>query len=85
MEISFKHNTTTLHGTVITIEKNNEFFYTLNLHGIPQFTIHLSDDGYWQSVNLNTDPTLVTLAGEAIENMEDFADVLMELDSIRDN
>ncbi len=85
MEISFKHNDAKLQGSVTTIEKNNEFFYTLNLRGIPPFTIHLSNDGYWESDNSATEPLLVMLAGDAIENMEDLADVLMELDSIRNN
>jgi hypothetical protein len=85
MEISFKHNGISQHGKVTTIEKGNEFFFTLDLHGIPQFTIHLSDEGYWESDNSAIDPLLVMLAGETIENMEDFTDVLIELDSIRDN
>jgi hypothetical protein len=85
MEISLKLGATTLHGKVTTTEKENEFLYTFNLDGIPLFTIHLSDDGCWVSDNSATDPLLVMLAGDAIENMEDFTDVLMELDSIRDN
>ena len=83
MEISFTHNATRLHGSVTTNEKNNEFFYTLILNGISPFTIHLSDEGHWQSDDITIDPMLVMLAGDAIENMEDLSDVLFELDTLR--
>ncbi len=82
-EISLKFNSIKYCGKVTTIEKHNEFQYLLNLQGMQSFTIHLSDDGYWESDNLTIDPLLIMHAGEAIENMEDFTDVLMELDSIR--
>lgn len=83
MQISFKQGTTIHRGSVTTIEKNNEFFYTFKLQGILQFSIHLSDDGYWESDNPSTDPLLVMMAGDAIESMEDLSDVLLELDVLR--
>ena len=83
MEITFNQGDTTHRGKVITIEKDKEFQYFLNLGENLQFTIHLSDDGYWESDNHSVDPLMVMLAGDAIENMEDFSDVISELNKIR--
>jgi hypothetical protein len=83
MEITFKQGDITHRGTVTTFEKDNEFQYFFNLGESLQFTIRLSDDGYWESDNPDIDPQIVMYAGDAIENMEDLADVLTELDSLR--
>ena len=83
MEIKFKQGNITHHGTVTTIEKDNEFQYSIDLRQRLQFTIHLSDDGYWESDNLAINPELVTLAGDTVENMEDLEDVLTLLEQLR--
>lgn len=83
MEITFKQGNKTHRGTVTTIEKNNEFHYTLNLLHQPLFTIHINDDGYWETDNPSIDPELVMYTGNAIENMEDLEDVLIELDTLK--
>ena len=83
MEITINQGKTTHHGTVTTIEANNEFQYLLDLGENLRFTIHLSDDGYWETEDPTIDPLLVMAAGDCIENMEDLSDVLSELDTLR--
>lgn len=73
----------TYSGTITTIAIENEFQYLINLVENLQFTLHISDEGCWESDNQSLDPEIVRHAGETIENMEDLSDVLEELDKLR--
>jgi hypothetical protein len=70
-------------GSITTIEKEDEFRYFIDLGESLQFTLQLDDHGNWKSNNPFIDPAMVSAAGDFIENMEDFADVLSELDTLR--
>ena len=69
-------------GTITTIDEEKEIQYFINLDQNLQFTIHLSDEGFWESDNSDMDPLIVSTAGDYIENMEDLIDVLTELDPL---
>lgn len=81
--IQFKTGGLSYSGTITTIVLEKEFQYLINLGKNLQFTIHLSDDGYWESDNPDIDPQMIMSAGDFIENMEDLNDVLAELDFLR--
>lgn len=69
-------------GTITTIDEEKEIQYFINLDHNLQFTIHLSDEGFWESDNPDLDPLIVSTAGDYIENMEDLIDVLTKLDPL---
>jgi hypothetical protein len=83
IKISINQGNITHHGTLTTVEKDNEFQNLVNLGEDLQFYIRLSDDGYWETENTTIDPLLVMAAGESIENMEDLSDILSELNTLR--
>ena len=64
MEIKFKQGSNIYHGKVVTIEKDKEFQYFIDLGRELKFTIRLSDEGNWVSDNPSIDPLLVLHAGE---------------------
>jgi hypothetical protein len=83
MNMSFKTANQRYTGKATTIEKENEFQYLLDLGGNMQFTIYLNDEGNWETNNPDIDPEIVMYAGDAVENMEGYEDVLRELDVLR--
>ncbi len=85
MDITFKIGDLSFSGKATTIEKDREFQYLLDLGSNLQFTLHLNDEGYWESDNLDIDPEIVMYAGDAIENLEDFEDIFMQLDCLGGN
>ncbi len=71
MNISFKIGEITYGGIVTAIPKATETHYFLELGGSLPFTIRLSEDGNWETDNLEIDPELVSAAGNQVECMED--------------
>lgn len=67
------------HGDIAMIDKGVETQYHLNLGHSLQFTAAINEDGIWESDNKEVDPDLVAAAGDYIESMEDFQDVLAML------
>ena len=67
------------HGDIAMIDKETETQYHLNLGKSLQFTAAINEDGIWESDNKDVDPDLVAAAGDYIESMEDFQDVLAML------
>ncbi len=83
IKISISQGNSTYLGTVTTIELDNEFRYFIDLGESLQFTLHLNENVIWKSNNPFVDQEMVSSAGDFIEGMEDFTDVLSELDILR--
>lgn len=64
------------HGDIAMIDKGTETQYQLDLGNNIRFTAAINDDGIWETDNSEVDPDLVAAAGNFIENMEDFQDIL---------
>lgn len=64
------------HGDIAMIDKGTETQYQMNLGQNCQFVASVNDDGIWETDNPEVDPDLVAAAGDYIERMEDFQDIL---------
>jgi hypothetical protein len=70
------------HGDIVMIDKETQTQYQLNLGNSLQFTAAINEDGIWETDNTEIDPDLVAAAGNYIENLEGFEDVLGELNNL---
>ena len=67
------------HGEIAMVDKGTEMQFNWKLGNGLQFTSSINDDGIWEADNKEVDPDLVSAAGNYIENIEDFQDVLTYL------
>ncbi|MES2331209.1 MAG: hypothetical protein V4539_16510 [Bacteroidota bacterium] len=81
--MDLKFNGQKYHGEIAMIDKETETQYHVNLGGNLEFTAHINDTGIWESENGSVDPELVAAAGNYIESLEDFEDVLLQLNGLR--
>jgi hypothetical protein len=70
-------------GSITTLEQEREFSYFIDLGESLQFTISLDENGDWKSTNSFIEAAIIRAAGDFVESMEDFKDVISVLNILK--